>query len=29
MVRAGVVSHPSMWFFSGYNEIREPLLPPI
>ena len=24
MVRAGVVSHPSMWVFSGYNEIREP-----
>ena len=25
MVRAGVVSHPSMWPFSGYNEIQEPL----
>jgi putative transposase len=24
MVRAGVVSHPSMWCFSGYNEIQEP-----
>lgn len=24
MVRAGVVSHPSLWFFSGYNEIQEP-----
>jgi len=24
MVRAGVVSHPSMWAFSGYNEIQEP-----
>ena len=24
MVRAGVVSHPSKWSFSGYNEIREP-----
>ena len=24
MVRAGVVSHPSQWLFSGYNEIREP-----
>ena len=24
MVRAGVVSHPSEWPFSGYNEIREP-----
>ena len=24
MVRAGVVSHPSMWSFSGYNEIQEP-----
>ena len=24
MVRAGVVSHPSMWPFSGYNEIQEP-----
>src|SRR3989304_7544467 len=24
MVRAGVVSHPSMWAFCGYNEIQEP-----
>jgi len=24
MVRAGVVAHPSMWPFSGYNEIQEP-----
>jgi len=24
MVRAGVVSHPSMWSFSGYNEIQKP-----
>ena len=24
MVRAGVTSHPSMWSFSGYNEIQEP-----
>jgi len=24
MVRAGVVSHPSMWPFSGYNEIQSP-----
>ena len=24
MVRAGVVPHPSMWFFSAYNEIQEP-----
>jgi putative transposase len=24
MVRAGVVSHPSQWFFSGYNEIQKP-----
>jgi len=24
MVRAGVVDHPSMWPFSGYNEIQEP-----
>ena len=24
MVRAGVVSHPSMWPFCGYNEIQEP-----
>jgi putative transposase len=24
MVRAGVVSHPSMWSFCGYNEIQEP-----
>ncbi|MDY6912293.1 MAG: transposase [Chloroflexota bacterium] len=24
MVRAGVVSHPSMWAFSGYHEIQEP-----
>ena len=24
MVRAGVVSHPSEWSFSGYNEIQEP-----
>jgi hypothetical protein len=24
MVRAGVVSHPSKWSFSGYNEIQEP-----
>ena len=24
MVRAGVVSHPSMWSFSGYSEIQEP-----
>ncbi len=23
MVRAGVVSHPSMWSFCGYNEIQE------
>ena len=25
MVRAGVVNHPSMWSFSGYNEIQEAL----
>jgi len=25
MVRAGVVSHPSQWPDSGYNEIRSPL----
>jgi putative transposase len=24
MVRAGVVTHPSMWLFSGYNEIQKP-----
>ena len=24
MVRAGVVSHPSQWSFSGYNETEEP-----
>ncbi len=24
MVRAGVVSHPSLWSFSGYNDIQEP-----
>ncbi|MDD2391226.1 MAG: hypothetical protein PHP23_16060 [Desulfobacterales bacterium] len=24
MVRAGVVSHPSEWLFSGYHEILEP-----
>ena len=24
MIRAGVVSHPSKWPFSGYNEIQEP-----
>lgn len=24
IVRAGVVSHPSMWRFSGYSEIQEP-----
>ena len=24
MVRAGVVSHPAMWPFCGYNEIQEP-----
>ena len=24
MVRAGVVSHPAMWSFCGYNEIQEP-----
>lgn len=24
MVRAGVVQHPSKWFFSGYNEIQQP-----
>jgi len=24
MVCAGVVSHPSQWSFSGYNEIQEP-----
>jgi len=24
MVRAGVVNHPSMWSFCGYNEIQEP-----
>jgi putative transposase len=24
MVRAGAVSHPSMWPFCGYNEIQEP-----
>ncbi|MBN1105699.1 MAG: transposase, partial [Deltaproteobacteria bacterium] len=24
MVRAGVVGHPAMWPFSGYNEIQEP-----
>ena len=23
MVRAGVVNHPSEWFFSGYNEIQK------
>ena len=23
-VRAGVVDHPSMWLFSGYNEIQKP-----
>jgi len=24
MVRAGVVTHPSMWPFCGYNEIQKP-----
>jgi putative transposase len=24
MVRAGVVTHPSEWMFSGYNEIQAP-----
>ncbi len=24
MVRAGVVTHPSDWKFSGYNEIQNP-----
>ena len=24
MVRAGVIAHPSQWFFSGYNEIQNP-----
>jgi putative transposase len=24
MVRAGVVNHPKMWPFSGYNEIQDP-----
>jgi len=24
MVRCGVVSHPSMWAFGGYNEIQKP-----
>jgi REP element-mobilizing transposase RayT len=24
MVRAGVVQHPSVWLFCGYNEIQEP-----
>ena len=24
MVRAGVVNHPAMWSFCGYNEIQEP-----
>ena len=24
MVRAGVVRHPSEWFFCGYNEIQNP-----
>jgi putative transposase len=24
MVRTGVVSHPSMWPFCGYNEIQKP-----
>ena len=24
MVRAGVVTHPSDWVFSGYNEIQNP-----
>jgi hypothetical protein len=24
MIRAGAVSHPSMWSFCGYNEIQEP-----
>jgi len=24
MVRAGVVTHPSHWPFSGYNEIQDP-----
>jgi putative transposase len=24
MVRAGVVSHPSMWIYNGYNEIQAP-----
>ncbi len=24
MVRAGVVTHPSEWLFSGYNEIQNP-----
>jgi putative transposase len=27
MVRAGVVSHRSMWPFSGFNEIQEPRRP--
>jgi putative transposase len=24
MVRAGVVNHPSKWFYCGYNEIQKP-----
>jgi putative transposase len=24
MIRTGVVSHPSLWSFSGYNEIQDP-----
>jgi putative transposase len=24
MIRAGVVSHPSLWLYGGYNEIQEP-----
>ena len=24
MVRTGVVTHPSEWFFGGYNEIQQP-----
>ena len=24
MIRAGIVSHPSQWLFSGYNEIQFP-----
>ena len=25
IVRAGVVSHPSDWMYSGYNEIQNPI----